>query len=458
MQAANKPAFHRRSIKPERFLALGFFLLIVAGGFVLTLPVSSADGRTVGIRQAMFSATSAVCVTGLSIVDVGVELSFFGQAVLLMLIQVGGLGFMAFATLIMVALGRRISLRDRMILRDAMNQEALSGMVRLTLAFFLIALVVELAGAALLMTRLIPLYGPARGVWQSLFTSVSAFCNAGFDLFGGYRSLTHLQHEPVILLTLGGLIMVGGLGFPVILECLRARFRWRKLPLHAKLVLTVTAGLIAFGTLSILALEWDNPRTLDGGLTVWQKLYNSLFQSITFRTAGFASLDQASLTDPSKLIGSVLMFVGTSSASTGGGVKTTTAALLALLVLQVVRGHERITVFKREISADTARRAVTIVLIAFSAILIATCVISVIERGRGHDFLDLLFETTSAFSTTGLSSVNTTTLTPASQWLLMPLMYFGRVGPLTLAYALANRLESRRANRVHYPEEKIMIG
>ena len=230
MQAANKPAFHRRSIKPERFLALGFFILIVAGGFVLTLPVSSADGRTVGIRQAMFSATSAVCVTGLSIVDVGVELSFFGQAVLLMLIQVGGLGFMAFATLIMVALGRRISLRDRMILRDAMNQEALSGMVRLTLAFFLIALVVELTGAALLMTRLIPLYGPARGVWQSLFTSVSAFCNAGFDLFGGYRSLTHLQHEPVILLTLGGLIMVGGLGFPVILECLNAHFRWRKLP------------------------------------------------------------------------------------------------------------------------------------------------------------------------------------------------------------------------------------
>lgn len=458
MQAANKPAFHRRSIKPERFLALGFFLLIVAGGFVLTLPVSSADGRTVGIRQAMFTATSAVCVTGLSIVDVGVELSFFGQAVLLMLIQVGGLGFMAFATLIMVALGRRISLRDRMILRDAMNQEALSGMVRLTLAFFLIALVVELCGALLLMTRLIPLYGPARGVWQSLFTSVSAFCNAGFDLFGGYRSLTHLQHEPVILLTLGGLIMVGGLGFPVILECLNAHFRWRKLPLHAKLVLAVTAGLIAFGMLSILALEWDNPRTLGGGLTVWQKLYNSLFQSITFRTAGFASLDQASLTDPSKLIGSVLMFVGTSSASTGGGVKTTTAALLALVVVQVVRGHERITVFGREISADTARRAVAIVLIAFSAILIATCVISVIERGRGHDFLDLLFETTSAFSTTGLSSVNTTTLTPASQWLLMPLMYFGRVGPLTLAYALANRLESRRANRVHYPEEKIMIG
>ena len=258
MQAANKPVFHRRSIKPERFLALGFFLLIVAGGFVLTLPVSSADGRTVGIRQAMFSATSAVCVTGLSIVDVGVELSFFGQVILLALIQVGGLGFMAFATLIMVALGRRISLRDRMILRDAMNQEALSGMVRLTLAFFLIALVVELCGALLLMTRLIPLYGPARGVWQSLFTSVSAFCNAGFDLFGGYRSLTHLQHEPVILLTLGGLILLGGLGFPVILECLRARFRWRKLPLHAKLVLTVTAGLIAFGTLSILALEWDN--------------------------------------------------------------------------------------------------------------------------------------------------------------------------------------------------------
>lgn len=458
MQAESRPASPRRSIKPERFLALGFFLLILAGGLVLALPLSSADGRSVGVRQAMFTATSAVCVTGLSIVDVGVELSFFGQVVLLMLIQVGGLGFMAFATLIMVALGRRISLRDRVILRDAMNQSSLTGMVRLTLWFFLIALIIELTGALLLMTRLIPLYGPARGVWQSLFTSVSAFCNAGFDLFGGYRSLTHLTGEPVVVLTLGALIILGGLGFPVILECLSTRFRWRRLSVHARLVLVTTGGLLAFGTLSILALEWSNPATLGGGLNAWQKVYNGFFQSVTCRTAGFASLDQASLTDASKLISGVLMFVGTSSASTGGGVKTTTAALLVLIVMQVARGHERISVFRRELSPDTARRAVTIVLIAQAVILAATCLISMIERGSGHDFLDILFETISAFSTTGLSSVNTPTLTPASHWVLMPLMYFGRVGPLTLACALAGRLENRRANRVHYPEEKIMIG
>lgn len=449
----------RRSIQPERVLALGFLLVILAGGLLLALPVSAVSGVSLGARRALFTSTSAVCVTGLSIVDVGAELTFFGQVVLLALIQVGGLGFMAFATLIWIALGRRISLKDRMLLRDAMNQDALTGMVRLTLTLFTVTLTVELTGALLLMTRLIPLYGPARGAWMSLFTAVSAFCNAGFDLFGGgYMSLTHLQNEPVILLTLGGLIVLGGLGFPVILECVRSRFRWRKLAVHAKLVLTVTAGLILCGTAFTLALEWNNPATLGDGLTVPQKLYNSLFQSITLRTAGFASLDQGALTDPSKLIGSLMMFVGASPASTGGGVKTTTAAMMLLMVLQVARGHERINVFKRELSSDTARRAMTIVLIGQAVVLLGACLISIVENGRGHAMIDLLFETASAFSTTGLSSVSTPTLTPASHWLLMPLMYFGRVGPLTLAYALAHRADDRRANRVHYPEGKIMIG
>ena len=447
----------KRRLSSFQIIILGFAGVILLGALLLMLPISATARCVTPFHEALFTATSAVCVTGLVVQDTGSYWSVFGQAVILTLIQIGGLGVVTVVASFALLSGRRISLMQRSTMQDAISAPKVGGIVRLTRFILRGTFLIELIGALAMLPVFCRDYGWC-GIWMAVFHSISAFCNAGFDLFGGYRSLTHLQHEPVILLTLGGLILVGGLGFPVILECLRARFRWRKLPLHAKLVLTVTAGLIAFGTLAILALEWDNPRTLDGGLTVWQKLYNSLFQSITFRTAGFASLDQASLTDPSKLIGSVLMFVGTSSASTGGGVKTTTAALLALVVVQVVRGHERITVFKREISADTARRAVAIVLIAFSAILIATCAISVIERGRGHDFLDLLFETTSAFSTTGLSSVNTTTLTPASQWLLMPLMYFGRVGPLTLAYALANRLESRRANRVHYPEEKIMIG
>ncbi len=452
----NKSVLARRPVKPERFLSLGFLALIVVGGLLLALPVSAAGGRSIGLRGGLFTATSAVCVTGLSIIDVGAQLSGFGQAVLLILIQVGGMGFMVFATLIMVALGKRITLKERMLLRDSMNQTTLAGMVRLTLAFFLMALVIEIAGALLLMTRLIPRYGAAQGVWMSVFTAISAFCNAGFDLFGGYRSLLDFQGDPVVLFTLAVLIMLGGLGFPVIMECLHLKLR--RVSLHTKLVLSITAALLLTGTAAVALLEWRNPLTLDNGMNAWQKLMNSFFQSVTFRTAGFASLDQASLSDSSKLIGSLFMFVGASPASTGGGVKTTTVAILFLVVGSVVRGRERICAFGREIAADTARRAMTIVMIGLFLVLGITCALSVLERNSGFALIDLFFEATSAFSTTGLSSVGTPALRPVSQWLLMPLMYLGRVGPLTLALALANRMDSSRLNRVRYPEEKVMIG
>jgi len=452
----NKSVLARRPVKPERFLSLGFLALIVVGGLLLALPVSAAGGRSIGLRGGLFTATSAVCVTGLSIIDVGAQLSGFGQAVLLILIQVGGMGFMVFATLIMVALGKRITLKERMLLRDSMNQTTLAGMVRLTLAFFLMALVIEIAGALLLMTRLIPRYGAAQGVWMSVFTAISAFCNAGFDLFSGYRSLLNFQGDPVVLFTLAVLIMLGGLGFPVIMECLHLKLR--RVSLHTKLVLSITAALLLTGTAAVALLEWRNPLTLDNGMNAWQKLMNSFFQSVTFRTAGFASLDQASLSDSSKLIGSLFMFVGASPASTGGGVKTTTVAILFLVVGSVVRGRERIGAFGREIAADTARRAMTIVMIGLFLVLGITCALSVLERNSGFALIDLFFEATSAFSTTGLSSVGTSALRPVSQWLLMPLMYLGRVGPLTLALALANRMDSSRLNRVHYPEEKVMIG
>ncbi len=454
-----KSAFSQRAVKPERVLALGFLFLILLGGTLLSLPVSAAGARSIGLSAGLFTATSAVCVTGLTVVDVGSTFSGFGQAVLLILIQMGGLGFMVFATLAMVALGRRISLKNRMLIRESMNQSTLSGMVRLTLWFSLMALVIELVGALLLMTRFIPLFGVGKGIWYGVFHSVSAFCNAGFDLFGGYRSLMDFQREPTVLLTLCGLIILGGLGFSVLLECLHFRFRFRKLSLHAKLVLSITGVLVSSLTLMMLALEWGNPRTLDsGGLNAWEKLLNSFFQAVTFRTAGFASLDQAALTDASKLLGVVAMFIGASSASTGGGVKTTTFGLMVLMVASVVRGRDRINVFGKEIPGDTARRAMAIVLISIAVVLVCTLALSIVQRGSGVPMINLLFEAASAFSTTGLSSADTSALYPLSQWLLMPLMYFGRVGPLTLAFALASRMENRPANRVRYPEEKIMIG
>ena len=445
----------RRPIRPERILALGFLTAIVIGGLLLTLPVCGAGGRSIGLKQGLFTATSAVCVTGLTIIDAGTQLSLLGQAVLLVLIQIGGLGFMSFATVIMAALGKRVSLRGRLILREAMNQTGLRGMVRLSLNFFLIAMIIETAGALILMTRLVPLYGKGKGIWYSFFTSVSAFCNAGFDIFGGWKSLTLFQLEPVILLTLCGLIVLGGLGFSVILECLHHRFHFKRLSVHARLVLLSTAVLLLSGTAWMLALDWNHSLA---DLPVGAKVTNGFFQSVTLRTAGFASVDQAALTDVSKLISCLWMFIGASSASTGGGIKTTTAAMLVLLVWNVIRGRERINVFGREISQDTAKRSMAIAFIGMAMVFLSTCLIGFFEQGGGKSMIDILFETTSAFSTTGLSSLNTPTLRPASQWLLMPLMYLGRVGPLTLALALASRSESGTGTRVRYPEEKIMIG
>ncbi|MEG1776021.1 MAG: potassium transporter TrkG [Clostridia bacterium] len=448
----------QHTIKPERVLALGFLLVILIGGGILALPISGVDGQSVGILGGMFTATSAVCVTGLSIVDVGFKLSAFGQAVLLALIQIGGLGIMVFATLFMVVLGRRISLRNRMVIRESMNQNRLSGVVRLTLWFFSLTLLIELIGACILMTRFIPLYGVGKGIWFGFFHSVSAFCNAGFDLFGNFSSLLNFQRDPVVLLTLAGLIILGGLGFSVLMEGIHFRLNLHRLSLHAKLVFIMTGFLILSATLLILVLEWNNAGTLQNGeLTGWEKLLNSFFQAVTFRTAGFCSIDQAQLTDTSKLIGIVCMFIGASPASTGGGIKTTTAAMILLMVAAEVRGQEHITLFGREIARETARRAMVIMLISLVIVLTCTCLISISERQGEVAFIDLLFEATSAFSTTGLSSANTPSLSTTAQWLLMPLMYFGRVGPLTLAFALANR-NTHPANRVRHPEEKIMIG
>lgn len=457
MQKAKTASFFRHPVKPERVLALGFLAVILTGGLLLALPVAGADGRSIDLMGGMFTATSAVCVTGLTIIDAGLDLSLFGQVILLLLIQVGGLGFMAFATLIMVALGRRVSLRGRVLLRDSMNQTSLSGMVRLSLRFFLMAMVIEALGALLLLPRLAALYGFKRGVWYSVFTAVSAFCNAGFDLFGSGNSITHLCREPWVLLVLSGVVVLGGLGFSVIAETLHSRLRFRTLTLHAKLVLTMTAVLLVSGTVLTLLLERSNPGTLGTEMSFFEQLVNSLFQAVTLRTAGFAGINQAQLTDTSKLLGCLYMFIGASPASTGGGVKTTTAAVLMLLVWSVVRGRERISAFGRELAADTARRCLTIVFIGFSFVMISSCVISVMENGR-FAMIDILYETVSAFSTTGVSSLGTSKLKVPSQVLLMLMMYLGRVGPLTLAFALISRAESGHVNRMHYPEEKIMIG
>ena len=447
----------RRYLRPERVLTLGFFFLIVIGSILLSLPISSVSGRSIGMHNSVFTATSCVCVTGLVVLDTGTTFSFFGRMVVLVLIQIGGLGLMIFATLVMIALGRRISLRNRVLIRESMNTTGLSGLIRLIKWFTLMAGTIELIGAVILSFRFIPIYGWAKGIENSVFHSVSAFCNAGFDLFGGFKSITEYSSDPAIVLTMAALTILGGLGFFVMLEIYQNRMRFEKLSLHTKLVLVITASLLALGFVLTVAFEWSNPGTL-GGMTFFEKLLNGFYQSVTLRTAGFSTIDQAALTDSSKLFGIIFMFIGASPASTGGGVKTTTIGILILLVFSVVRANDSVVTFGKQIPVNVFKRALTIVLISLFIVIICAIVLSLTERNSGMTMIDLLFESTSAFGTVGLSSVGTPALSRFSQMFLIPVMFLGRVGPLTLAFALANKLEHNAKNRLHYPEERPMIG
>ena len=457
MRLKSHPRAERLSQRPERLLALGFFLLIVVGTLLLALPAASRDGRGLGMFDSFFTATSAVCVTGLVAVDTGAAFSLFGQIVLLLLIQVGGLGFMVFATMVMSMLGHRVSLRERMLIQESMNTYNIKGLVRLSRVYALLALGIELAGAALLSIRFIPVYGPAKGLWYALFHAVSAFCNAGFDLFGGFSSLTSFSGDPLVLLTVSLMIVLGGIGFAVILETVRCREGFGSLSLHARMALICTGALLLVGTGFYAAVEWNNPATLaQDNAAAGGRLLNAFFQSVTMRTAGFNSVDLGAMTDGSKLFSCFLMLIGASPASTGGGIKTTTVAAVLLLVFTVIRGEEDINVSGRRLALDIARRALAVMAIAVMMLLAGTLLITLFEGGR-FSLADILFETSSAVATVGVSSIGSPNLTLASRITLIPMMFLGRVGPLTLATALAQRQNSVRS-RVKYPEEKIMIG
>ena len=439
----------------ESILALGFLAVILLGTVLLTLPAASRSGKGIGLFDSLFTATSAVCVTGLVAVDTGTTFSVFGQIVLLVLIQVGGLGFMVFATMIMVALGRKISIRGRMLIRESMNGASLSDLGRLTWLYLLLSIAIETVGTVLLSIRLVPLLGWKHGIWMALFHAVSAFCNAGFDLFGNYASLTAFSGDPLVLLTVAVLIILGGLGFAVILETLRNRQGFRSLTLHTRIVLLTTLGLVLTGTVFYWLAERSNAETL-AGFGEGEKILNAFFQSVTMRTAGFNSFDLSRFRDGSKLFSSVLMMIGASPASTGGGIKTTTFAALVLLMLSVVRGENEVNVARRRLSADIARRALAVAVLFLTTLVTGTLIISFIENGR-FPLADILFEASSAMGTVGVSAIGTPNLHPASRAVLLPMMFLGRVGPLTLAFAVAKR-QGRIKTLSKHPEERIMIG
>jgi len=442
----------KRQMHPTRVLALGFLAIILVGTLLLMLPIAATTGKSVGFVNALFTATSCTCVTGLAVVETGVVYSTFGHVVMLLLIQVGGLGFMTAAALLFMAVGKRIGLKDRMTIAEGLNESGLSGLVRLVKRVCLLTFGAEAVGAVLLCVRFIPLYGVGKGIWFSVFHAVSAFCNAGFDLFGLGTSLESFAHDPYVLLVIAALVIIGGIGFAVITDMWKKR-RFSAYALHTKIVLVTTGALLLTGTLLFLLAEYNNPATL-GNMPWGEKILNAFFQSMTLRTAGFASIPQSGLTGAGYLLCLAFMFIGASPASTGGGIKTTTFFALILLVLSVVRGKKDLEVFGRKLPEDTGRKVVAIVCIGFAIAFAMALLLCLLEPALGVK--EILYESISAFGTVGNSMGITAALSAVSKLVVTVGMFCGRVGPLTIALALSAK--GRKESNVRYPEEKIMVG
>lgn len=453
IKAAIQGLYRRSGFNALPMIAAGFLKIILLGSLLLTLPIASATGVRVPWFDALFTSTSAVCVTGLVVLDTGTAYSTFGHIVILILIELGGLGFMTFATLIFRLIGRSFSMRDRMIMRESMNEDSLGGMVGLVTWVARSAFTVQFVGALCFSIRLIPMYGLAKGAFYSLFHAVSAFCNAGFDLFGGGRSLTGFSGDLLMNLTAIAMVVTGGLGFSVLHDILDKR-SFRRLRLHTKLVLVTYFALLLGGFVVVLLLEWSNPETL-GPLSVPDKLLAALFQSVTLRTAGFNTIDQEALHDSTKLIGGFLMLVGCAPASTGGGVKVTTLAITALTVRMVARGESSISVFERRIDRELIQRSVAIVCIAVAVAFVDVFALSVLQPGAY--FLDLYYECVSAVGTVGISAIGTANLRTSARILIMITMYIGRIGPLSMALLFTKKQRRCREN-MRYPEDRVMIG
>ncbi|WP_245647932.1 TrkH family potassium uptake protein [Paenibacillus borealis] len=446
-----KTGFKFLKLAPPQILVLGFAAVIIIGTLLLMLPVSSVSGEHLNFMDALFTATSAACVTGLAVVDTGTYFTGFGQSVVLVLIQIGGLGFMTMATLFALVLKRRISLRDRLILQEAMNQSSMEGIVRLIRKVLIYSLVIEAAGAILLSVRFAFDMPLPRALYYGLFHAVSMFNNAGFDLFGGHdNSLTAYVGDPVINLVVMFLIISGGIGFIVMSDLAEFR-RKRRLTLHSKVVLSMTFGLILTGMAVIFIFEFTNPRTL-GPLNLGSKIWASLFQSVAPRTAGANTLDITGLRQATQFFIVILMFIGASPGSTGGGVKTTTFTLMVGAVISMLRGRGDIVLFRYRLAQERVFKALTITLLALLLIVTVSMMLSTTE---GLPFLMILFETTSAFANVGLSLGLTPELTQLGKILICLTMFAGRLGLLTLAYALGPK---QGKPLYKYPEGKMIIG
>jgi trk system potassium uptake protein TrkH len=442
-----------RSFSPAQILAASFIALIAVGSVLLTLPWASTGAR-LSIMDAFFTATSAVCVTGLIVVDTPNALSVFGQVVVLLLIQIGGLGYMAISTVVGVALGRQLSMQERLTLSEAFNVQTMEELVRFVFTVLKLTLAFEGIGAAILTVHWASDYGLARAAYYGVFHAVSAFNNAGFALFSD--NLMRFRDDWVVNLVIGTLVITGGLGFVVLTEV--GRRQTRRFSVHTRLVLMATLGLVVAATAVVALVEWHNPRTL-GSLGAGQALLAATFQAVVPRTAGFNSLDIGALAPATLFMMMVLMFIGAAPGGTAGGVKITTFSITAASLWAMMRGDEDVSLLRRRLPPATVARAFSICLLAFLAV---NAVAGLLLLTEGRELLPTLFEATSAFGTVGLSMTPTGEVvslsgqfTGAGKALIAMLMFVGRVGPLTLAVAVAQR---RSRAGIRYPEGKILIG
>lgn len=444
----------KRTLSTTQIIMLSFLAVIVLGSILLSLPVSSADGEPVAYLDALFTATTATCVTGLVTLPTVSAWSVFGQAVILVLIQVGGLGVITVMSAVMLMLNKRMGIGDRLLLQDAFNLNSLSGIIRFVKRVLLGTVLVEGLGALLYMTIFVPEFG-ARGIWISVFTAVSAFCNAGMDILAE-NSLCDYAADPVINLVTSLLIVLGGIGYIVWWDVMgltgRKRRGWRHLTLHSKIAIAATLILIFGGGLLILLFEYHNPLTI-GKLPLMDKIQVSLFQSVTTRTAGFATVPQQDLTNATSILCLFLMFVGGSPVGTAGGIKTVTLVVLAVSALATIQNRQEVSLFDRNISKQAVSKAVAVTMMSFAIAFAATLLLSAVTDA---DALDILFETISATATVGLSRDLTPHLNAAGKAVIIGTMYLGRVGPISLALALnANK---KHQNLIKNPTEEISVG
>jgi trk system potassium uptake protein len=422
--------------RPELVLAVGFILIILLGALLLALPFSSAAGGWTRPVDALFTATGAAC-GALVVLDTGTYWSPIGQVVVLVLVQVGGLGYMTGATALLLLIGRRVSLRERVIVGTALGGD-IGTVLRLARRIIVFSLIAQSLGAALLAIRFLGDLPAPTAAWWGIFHSVSAFNNAGLDLTGGFRSLTAYRYDAWVLGVIGALIAVGGLGYSVVTDTWTRR-SWLRLKLESKLVLVTSGLLFGSGTLALLALESRNPATL-GPMSPAAMLLNAAFLSVSARSGGFSSIDLSQSTDAGLAVLSALMFIGGASASTAGGIKVTTFGLLFFAILSALRGSDRVEAFQREIPLSLVLRALAVALVSVALVYLATLALTITDGGR---FLSVLFEVASAFGSAGLSTGMTPALQDPGKLLLIVTMYIGRLGPLTLALALASRQRPR---------------